>query len=314
MFLEIYNKIKDFDTIIIHRHSNPDGDALGSQIGLKEAILATFPNKVVKVLGDMNKRYEFMGKMDDVEDSLYDNALVFVLDSGATHLISDTRFNNGKFLIKMDHHLAVEDYGNINYVDTTRESCAGLIVDFIKTTNMKLTKTGAEALYTGMVTDSGRFRYSSTNSKTFECASFLFEYNPDFSNIYNNLYVEDLDVVMLKAKITCKIKLTESNVAYLFNTQEDVKEYGLDMFGISRGMVNLMAGIRGVNIWANFTEDTDGKIFVEFRSNGLNINQVAVKYGGGGHLQASGCTLENREIIKEVLNDLNLVMEGNFNV
>ena len=60
MYLEILNKIKEFDTIIIHRHSNPDGDALGSQIGLKEAILATFPNKVVKVLGDMNKRYEFI--------------------------------------------------------------------------------------------------------------------------------------------------------------------------------------------------------------------------------------------------------------
>ena len=219
MYLDIFNKIKEFDTIIIHRHSNPDGDALGSQIGLKEAILATFPNKVVKVLGDMNKRYEFMGVMDDVNDELYKDALVFVLDCGATHLISDNRFNTGKYLIKIDHHLPVEDYGHINLVDTSRESCAGLIADFIKQTNMKLTKTGAEALYTGMTTDSGRFRYSSTTAKTFECASFLFEYNPDFTNIYNNLYTEELSTVLLKAKITCKIKLTKSNVAYLFNTQ-----------------------------------------------------------------------------------------------
>ena len=314
MYLEILNKIKEFDTIIIHRHSNPDGDALGSQIGLKEAILATFPNKVVKVLGDMSKRYEFIGKMDDVNDELYENALVFVLDSGATHLISDDRFNRGKFLIKMDHHLPVENYGDINLVDTSRESCAGLIADFVKQTNMKLTKTGAEALYTGMTTDSGRFRYSSTTAKTFECASFLFEYNPDFTTIYNNLYTEELSTVLLKAKITCKIQLTAKNVGYLINTKEDVKEYGLDMFGISRGMVNLMAGIKGVNIWVNFTEDTDGKIFVEFRSNGLNVNQVAVKYGGGGHLQASGCTLENKDVIKDVLNDLDLVMEDKFNV
>ena len=309
MFNEIYNKIKEYDTIIIHRHNKPDGDALGSQIGLKEAILATFPNKVVKITGDMTERYSFMGKMDDISDELYKDALVFVLDSGQTHLISDTRFNCGKFMIKMDHHLAVEDYANINYVDTTRESCAGIIAEFIKSVGMKLSKKGAEALFTGMVTDSGRFRYSSTTSTTFDSASFLMNYNPDINNIYLNLYTEDLDVIILKAKLTCKIKLTENNVAYMIHTKEDVKDYGLDIFSISRGMVNLMAGIKGIDIWVNFTEDLDGKILVELRSNGLNINTVAVKYGGGGHLQASGCCLESKEYIYNVLEDLNKIVE-----
>lgn len=309
MFNEIYNKIKEYDTIIIHRHNKPDGDALGSQIGLKEAILATFPNKVVKITGDMTERYSFMGKMDDISDELYKDALVFVLDSGQTHLISDTRFNCGKFMIKMDHHLAVEDYANINYVDTSRESCAGLIADFIKTVGMNLTKVGAEALFTGMVTDSGRFRYSSTTDKTFDSASFLMKYNPDINNIYLNLYTEDLNVILLKARLTCKIQVTEKNVAYMIHTKEDVKDYGLDIFSISRGMVNLMAGIKGIDIWVNFTEDLDGKILVELRSNGLNINTVAVKYGGGGHLQASGCCLESKEYIYNVLEDLNKIVE-----
>jgi len=309
MFNEIYNKIKEYDTIIIHRHNKPDGDALGSQIGLKEAILATFPNKVVKITGDMTERYSFMGKMDEISDELYKDALVFVLDSGQTHLISDTRFNCGKFMIKMDHHLAVEDYANINYVDTSRESCAGLIADFIKTVGMNLTKVGAEALFTGMVTDSGRFRYSSTTDKTFDSASFLMKYNPDINNIYLNLYTEDLNVILLKARLTCKIQVTEKNVAYMIHTKEDVKDYGLDIFSISRGMVNLMAGIKGIDIWGNFTEDLDGKILVELRSNGLNINTVAVKYGGGGHLQASGCCLESKEYIYNVLEDLNKIVE-----
>ena len=309
MFNEIYNKIKEYDTIIIHRHNKPDGDALGSQIGLKEAVLATFPNKVVKITGDMTERYSFMGKMDEISDELYKDALVFVLDSGQTHLISDTRFNCGKFIIKMDHHLAVEDYANINYVDTSRESCAGLIADFIKTVGMNLTKVGAEALFTGMITDSGRFRYSSTTDKTFDSASFLMKYNPDINNIYLNLYTEDLNVILLKARLTCKIQVTEKNVAYMIHTKEDVKDYGLDIFSISRGMVNLMAGIKGIDIWVNFTEDLDGKILVELRSNGLNINTVAVKYGGGGHLQASGCCLESKEYIYNVLEDLNRIVE-----
>ena len=310
MFNKIYNKIKEYDTIIIHRHSKPDGDALGSQIGLKEAILATFPNKVVKVIGDMTERYSFMGKMDEIEDDIYKEALVFVLDSGQTHLINNSRFSTGKFMIKMDHHLAVEDYADINYVDTSRESCAGIITEFIKSTGMLLTTKGAEALYTGMVTDSGRFRYSSTTSNTFDAASFLMKFNPDLNKIYLNLYTEDLNVVLLKAKLTCKIQVTRCNVAYMIHTKDDVLEYGLDIFSISRGMVNLMAGIKGIDIWANFTEDADGKILVELRSNGLNINKVAVKYGGGGHLQASGCSLESKEYIYQVLEDLNKIVEG----
>ena len=92
MFLEIYNKIKEYDTIIIHRHNRPDGDALGSQIGLKNAILATFPTKCVKVVGDMIERYNWMGEMDNVDDELYEDALVIVCDSGSEKLISDERY------------------------------------------------------------------------------------------------------------------------------------------------------------------------------------------------------------------------------
>ena len=79
----IYRKIKEYDTIIIHRHIKPDGDALGSQIGLKESLIATFPNKCIKVVGDVSERYSFIGEMDEIEDSLYENALVIVLDTGA---------------------------------------------------------------------------------------------------------------------------------------------------------------------------------------------------------------------------------------
>ena len=122
MFNLIYNKIKEFDTIIIHRHSNPDGDALGSQIGLKEAILATFPNKRVLVVGDGSKRYSFLGTMDSVDDDIYNESLVFVLDSGSVRLISDDRYNKGKFLIKIDHHYDSEKYTDYEYVDPAKDT------------------------------------------------------------------------------------------------------------------------------------------------------------------------------------------------
>ena len=159
MFLDIYNKIKEFDTIIIHRHSRPDGDALGSQLGLKMAILATFPNKCVKVVGDMIERYNWFGNMDEVDDSLYDNALVIVVDSGAEKLISDDRYNMGKFLIKIDHHIPQGEYGDLAYVDTSSESCAGIIARLVKETDLVMNKEAASLLFSGIVTDSGRFRY-----------------------------------------------------------------------------------------------------------------------------------------------------------
>ncbi len=315
MIKKIFEKIKEFNKIIIHRHTRPDGDALGAQIGLKESIKETFPDKQVFAVGDINERYRFIGEVDNISDDIYEGALVIVLDTAETELISDARFNTGKFLIKMDHHLEVRGYGDLKLVDTSFESCAGLITYFIKLNNMKLNSIGARALYSGIVTDSGRFRYSSTSARTFEMASYLLGYNFDVDDVYQNLYIEDLTTVKLRAQMVSKFKITNHNVAYLVNTKEDVIASGLDVFSISRGMVNVMAGIKGINIWVNFTEDpTTEKVLVEIRSNGININQIAVKYGGGGHLNASGATIDSFEVADKLLKDLDKLMIGEENV
>lgn len=312
MFLDIYNKIKEYNTIIIHRHTKPDGDALGSQLGLKKAILATFPTKCVKVVGDMLERYSWMGNMDIVHDELYANALVIVCDSGTEKLISDERYKTGQFLIKIDHHIPQGEYGDLVYVDTSRESCAGIIAEMILNTPLQLNKDIATSLFTGIVTDSGRFRYAQTNAKTLEVASNLLKYDIDTEYIYNKLYTEKLENIKLRAKLTSKFKVTIDHVAYLVNTKEDVKKSGLTIFDISRGMVNIMAGIEGIPIWANFTEDTDGVVYCELRSSGVNINQVATMFGGGGHLQASGCSLSSLKEVKKVIYELNKVARGDM--
>ena len=162
MYNKILKQIREAKTIIIHRHSRPDGDALGSQIGLKEAIKATFPRKEVYAVGDMTARYMFMGKMDEVEDEKYKDALVFVLDTSEQSMISDERYKSGKYLIKIDHHLQKENFGDIELVDSSYESCCGLVAFLVDRIRLKQTDYGAKSLFTGMVTDSGRFRYDST--------------------------------------------------------------------------------------------------------------------------------------------------------
>lgn len=309
MYKQFLNKIKEYGTIIIHRHGRPDGDALGSQIGLKEAILATYPYKKVYAVGDMNDKLKFIGDVDIINDDIYKNALVIVLDSSDTTMINDDRYKLGRYIIKVDHHISNCNYGNLNIVDTNEVSCASLLAKIIFNCNMKLTSVGARALFTGIVTDSGRFRYNSVTSDTFIIASKLLKYNFDFNEIYNNLYIEDIDIVKLRANMVLSFKTSPKGVAYLTNTQEDIKKYNTDLFTISRGMVNVMSGIKGIDVWANFTEDESGKIICEFRSTKYNVNQVAVKYGGGGHKFASGATIENSNIINNVIADLENLLE-----
>ena len=306
----IYIKIKEYNTIIIHRHIKPDGDALGSQIGLKESLIATFPNKCIKAVGDMSERYSFIGEMDEIDDSLYEDALVIVLDTGAERLISDERYKLGKYLIKIDHHLPQGEYGDLAFVDTSRESCAGVVASFLLEKRFKINDKVATALFTGMVTDSGRFRYSSTSSITYKVASELMKYNIDTESIYNKIYVDKLANVKLKAKLINKFVVLDSGVAYLINTKEEIEEYNVPIYDVSRGMVNIMAGIEEISIWANFSEDENGDIYCEIRSNGPNINVVATKYGGGGHLQASGTTIYSFDTVKEIINDLERVARG----
>lgn len=311
MFEAILQEIKNFDTIIIHRHSSPDGDAIGSQVGLKHIITNNFPGKTVYMVGDNAGRYSFVedSVMDVIDDSVYANALAIVLDTSAKKLISDDRYTTAARTARMDHHIFVETICDVEVTDTSFESCCGLVTAFAKECGLALNSTAAKALYTGMVTDSGRFRYDSTTSQTHQMAAFLMEQEFSTNDIYRNLYSDDFAKIQLKAKFTLKIQLTEKNVAYIYTTKEEMAEMGADTFSISRGMVGTMSDIKGVDIWVNFTE-TEAGVLCELRSSKYNINPIAVKYGGGGHAKASGATVASRDIAMEMLADLeNLIGE-----
>ena len=311
MFGQILETIKNYNRIIIHRHSNPDGDAMGSQIGLKNLIKDNFPDKEVYAVGDDAKRYAFMdgSTMDEIDDSLYSGALAIILDCGAAALISDERYKTAAKTVRFDHHIFAEKIADIEAVDTSYESCCGLLTDFAVQSGLRLSAASAKALYTGMITDSGRFRYDSTTSKTFRLASELMKQEFDTGEIYSQLYADELSAVQLRAKFVLKIQLTEYRVAYIYTTKEELASYNADTFTISRGMVNTMSDIRGVDIWVNFTE-TEDKVLVEIRSSKYTVQPVAVKYGGGGHAKACGASVKDRETAMALLEDLNAFTKG----
>ena len=305
MFNKILEAIKKYDRIIIHRHSNPDGDAIGSQVGLKNILKANFPEKEIYAVGDAPKRYSFVedSTPDIIPDEYYKDALAFVLDTSATALISDERYKTAKTVVKMDHHIFSEEFAEIECIDTSFESCCGLIAMFAMQTGLKMTPAAAKALYTGMITDSGRFRYDSTSAQTFKVASFLMEQKFSTNDIYSNLYADELASAQLRARFVLKINKTEYPVSYIYTTLEEAKSYNADIFTISRGMVNTMSDLRGIDIWVNFTETENG-VLCEIRSSKYNINPIAVKYGGGGHAKASGATIKDRATAMQMLDDL----------
>ena len=305
MFQQLLAQIKAHDTIIIHRHKNPDGDALGSQIGLKHILKDNFPSKTVYVVGDSAGHYSFMDDsvMDEIPDSTYADALAIVLDTSAKHLISDDRYPTAHATARMDHHIFVETICDTEVTDTSYESCCGLVTEFALQCGLNLSPASAKALYTGMITDSGRFRYDSTSSNTFRLASELMKQPFDLNDIYRKLYADDFPRIRMKAQFVLKIKFTDCNVAYIYTTKEELAELNADTFTVSRGMVGTMSDIKGVDIWVNFTEAENG-VLCELRSATKNINPIAVKYGGGGHAKASGATVASKEIAMQMLSDL----------
>ena len=306
MFEAILDQIKNHDRIILHRHKSPDGDALGSQIGLKHILKDNFPDKEIFVVGDGAGHYSFMDDcvMDEIDDSLYTDALAIVLDTSARHLISDERYATAHATARMDHHIFVENICQTEVTDTSFESCCGLVTAFALECGLKLSPLSAKSLYTGMTTDSGRFRYDSTSPNTFRLAATLLEQGFDLNEVYRNLYADDLTKMQLRASFTLKIQLTDCGVAYIYTTKEELEKLKVDTFTVSRGMVGTMADIKGVPIWVNFTE-TEAGVLCELRSNRYNINPIAVKYGGGGHAKASGATVASKEIAMQMLSDLN---------
>lgn len=310
MFEAILDLIKSHDRIILHRHSKPDGDAMGSQIGMKHLIKTNFPEKTVYAVGDEPRFFGFMddSQMDDIPDSAYTGALAVILDCGSSSLISDSRYALAGNTARIDHHIFCETIAGAEVIDTGFESCCGMVAAFAKEAGWQLSPIAAKSLFTGIVTDSGRFRYDGTTSRTHALVSWLLEQPFDITEVFRNLYADSYESKKLKAQFILKIRFTPNNVAYIYTTREEFSQYGVDLFTVSRGMVNTMADIKGVSIWVNFTETEQG-VQCEIRSNAHNINPIAVKYGGGGHHKASGATVPDRETAMAMLADLDKIGE-----
>ena len=302
----IFDKIKEYDRIVIFRHKRPDGDAVGSTLGLRGILRLSFPNKEIVVNNsDYSDYVGFLGDEDaPCSDEFYAEALGIVIDTATEDRVSNPRYNLCKELCKIDHHIPKETYGNYQWVEEHRSSACEMIAAFYAAfkDELKIDVASATLIYAGMVTDSGRFRFRSVSGDTLRLAGMLLDEGVDTDHLYANLYIKDFNSLKLQAYVYDRMKLSEHGVAYIYITQATQKRFDLT-FEQACAAVGYMDSIKDSLIWIAFIESDDGSIRVRLRSRFVTINEVAEKYTGGGHDCASGATVHSRKEMKALIAD-----------
>jgi phosphoesterase RecJ-like protein len=305
---EVLDHIKAYQTIIIHGHKRPDGDCYGGQFGMKSIIKENFPNKNVFVVGGQSQYVSYVGTPDEITDDIYKGALVIVVDTATSDRISDPRYTLGDKVIKIDHHIDVEAYGDLNFVDTSFPAVSETITNFAIQNDLKIGIEGAIALYTGILTDTGRFRYRGVSQRTHQMAGYLVSLGVDIEYIDQKLSSETLEAVALKGYVYSNFETTEGGFIYLRMPSNVIEKYEVSR-ETAASMVNLIGGIEGYPVWALFIE-YDQEIRVRLRSNGPTINEVAEKFSGGGHAKASGASIEKWDDIERFTKEVEKVIKA----
>lgn len=309
IYKEIYKKVKEFDKIVLARHIGADPDALGSTLGFKELILNTFPEKKVSCVGVYSSVFKYMGKMDKLDESEIKDSLLIVCDTPNKVRIDGIADPKAfKYVIKIDHHPEIEHFENMKWVDTKASSVCQMLIELSYESRFKMNKEAAEKFFMGLVSDTNRFLYDYTSSKTFELVSKLIKDTKiDIVPLYNNLYSRPLIDVRFLGYVAQNMKVSESGLAYLEIDDKTIQKYGGDT-GLAGNVIGSFNNINEVLVWVIFTEDKkQGIIKVNARSRGPIINKTLEKYGGGGHQFASGARLTDKDDVEKIIKDLNEV-------
>ena len=300
----ILDKIKEYDKILIFRHFRPDGDAIGSTKGFAEILKNTYPEKKIYLQNaDFSNYLAFLGPEDELlPDEEYKDALGIVLDTGAVHRISNQKYSLCKEIIKFDHHIPLEQYGDYQWVEEERSSTCEMVAAFYEAfkDELKMSKQAATYIYTGMVTDSGRFRFREVSGNTMRLAGLMLEQGIDADRIYANLYLRAFDSFKFESYAHKKMKISENGVISLFVSKGMKKKFNLSNEEASAS-VSYMEGIKDSLIWIAFIESGDGSIRVRLRSRFVTVSELAERYHGGGHACAAGATVYSKKEMKQLL-------------
>ncbi len=281
--------------LLITSHYNPDGDNIGSQLGLA-ALLGRLGKKVEIVDQDpVPRRYRFLPGWERVRNDIVPSQAygAVVLDCAdldrigrASQAVVPARME----ILNIDHHISNQGFGQVQYVDTGASSTCELIYRISKRMARSLTPEESKCLLCGMITDTGGFRYASTSPNTLRAAAELMEQGADLPSLATNLYFEErpealalLGELLVGMQVSARVPL-----AWMKVSREQLKKHGIDM-AETEEYVRYALSVQGVEVGLMFKEQDDGQVRLSFRSKGgFDVNRLARLFGGGGHVQAAG--------------------------
>lgn len=301
---EIFGKIEKADSIVIFGHVNPDGDCVGSVLGLKHALKELFPDKKVYGVGTHPSYLpSSLEESDVVPDDVVSSSLAVLVDLSDLARVEDQRILTAREIVCFDHHVADKDsYPFPVYRDEQAPSATFILSQLLLERYGRIPHSAASELFLGLVTDTGRFQYD-CQAKTLQMAAELVSCGVDYHQIYRELYRQNSKDLHYRAFVYDHFHF-EGKVTYCFVSKADWTRLGLTQQEAG-GKVNLLSLLDNHPIWAFFTEQEDGIIRCELRSDGTyNVQEVAKAFGGGGHVPAAGCKVESFQKALEVVKAL----------
>lgn len=315
----IVKKIEQYDNIAIFFHELPDLDALGSSYGLQYFIKAKYPNKNVQIIGldTLSSQFQsnfFYFDKKHIPNEFLANSLGIILDTANSSRIWTGRHNFCRELIRIDHHPKLETIADFEWVDDSYCATAEMIAEllFEWDYNAILIPT-CNCLYAGLLTDTGRFLYSSVTPKTYAIASKLVEKGCNRQKVHDAIYLKDVNQMRFSSYVLKKAHYDKE----LGMAWAKLGKNSFDRFGVKlrMSMVHVLGNIRNMNIWFTFYYDDVVKQWKgSIRSNKLPINQIAEKYHGGGHKLAAGVTIYKRREMRQMVNDIREYLKQNLPV
>ncbi|WP_339022700.1 bifunctional oligoribonuclease/PAP phosphatase NrnA [Spiroplasma endosymbiont of Crioceris asparagi] len=303
IYKDISNVIKKYKNIIIAKHVMPDWDAQGSAVGLAEIIKENYKDKNVFIVGDnLNKNETFDDKK--LNENLIKESLLITVDVANFERIDFKFWNQANKIIKIDHHKKTDsDFGDYKLIDEHIPACTQVIFEWALAMKYKINKLAAENLFKGLVTDTGRFLYNEVNENTMIMGSKLFSLGINHVDIYSSLYSIPLNLQIWKNKMFSKIVWNkEKKYAYLIIKKEDYENI-VSLENVKM-CLSLMSGLKEIDLWFLGYEKNDTEIKLSLRSKYLDVDNIAKKFNGGGHKYAAGCSLNNFNDIKKVIEEI----------
>ncbi len=310
-FETLLEKIKRAKTITIWGHALPDGDCYGSQIGLREIIRDNFPGKEVYALGSgLPAFFKRISPMDEASEASIKESLAILVDVSCLRRVEDQRVCLAQDFMKFDHHdpnRAGESFPYPDfYVDNQKIACAEIIENFATQNRLNISKKAAEALYLGIVTDSGCFRFYGTNQQTREAVIRLMKIGAEPRSIRQIAFYESPKTKAFH-RYLCSVVKRYKNITYVYLKAEDYLSRGMN-YEEAGSMVNCIETVGNPDIYCLFTEDSKGEVRGELRSDkGFPVQPTAILFHGGGHRFAAGTTTYSYEESMQVVEELSRV-------